>query len=98
MGCIALFLALFFPRVILVLIWLFGGGWLQDSFQTQLWPVLGFICMPLTTLAYAVGWHMGDGTIELPGTVLIVVAVLIDLGLLGGGTASSRRSGAARRA
>ena len=97
MGCIALFLALFFPRIILVLAWLLGGGWLQESFQTPLWPILGFIFMPLTTLAYALGWHMGDGSIQMPGTVLIVIAVLIDLGLVGGGTVTSRRSGSARR-
>ena len=97
MGCIAAFSALFFPRIILILVWLLGGGWLQSSFQTMIWPVLGFIFMPLTTLAYALAWHMGDESIQLPGTVIIIIAVLIDLGLLGGGTVSSRRSGSNRR-
>ena len=90
-------MALFFPRVILILVWLLGGGWLQESYQTFLWPLLGFIFMPLTTLAYAVAWHMGDGAIEGPGIVVLVVAVLIDLGLLGGGTRAHARSGSSTR-
>ena len=97
MGCIALFLALFFPRIILVLVWLLGKGWLQESYQSVLWPVLGFFLMPLTTLAYALAWHMGEGSIQGPGIVLLVIAVLVDLGLLGGGTRMQARSGSTGR-
>jgi hypothetical protein len=97
MGCIAVFAALFFPRIILVLVWLLGKGWLQESYQSVLWPVLGFFLMPLTTLAYALAWHMGEGSIQGPGIVLLVIAVLVDLGLLGGGTRMQARSGSTGR-
>ena len=97
MGCIAVFAALFFPRIILVLVWLLGKGWLQESYQSVLWPVLGFFLMPLTTLAYALAWHMGEGAIQGPGIVLLVIAVLVDLGLLGGGTRMQARSGSTGR-
>lgn len=97
MGCIAVFVALFFPRIILVLVWLLGKGWLQESYQSVLWPVLGFFLMPLTTLAYALAWHMGEGAIQGPGIVLLVIAVLVDLGLLGGGTRMQARSGSTGR-
>ena len=97
MPCLVGLSALFFPRVILFLVWLLGNGWLQESYQTVLWPVLGFFLMPLTTLAYAVAWHMGGGTIEGPGVVILIIAVLVDLGLLGGGTRIQARSGSSRR-
>ena len=85
MGCIAGLGALFFPRVILILVWLLGGGWLQESYQTVLWPVLGFFLMPLTTLAYAFAWHMGEGSIQGAGIVVVVIGVIVDLGLTGSG-------------
>ena len=66
MPCAVGCLALFFPRVILVLVWLFGDGWLQAAFSGMLMPILGFLFLPLTTLAYAWAWHAGDGNITLP--------------------------------
>ena len=98
MGCaLAAVGALFFPRIVLVLVWLFGGGWLQAGFQTMLWPVLGFIFLPLTTLTWSFAWHLGEGTVQGVGAVLVALAVLLDIGLMGGGTAGTRnRSRGAR--
>jgi hypothetical protein len=92
MPCLIGLSALFFPRVILVLVWLLGNGWLQASFQTTLVPLLGFLFLPLTTLAWALAWHMGDGNVSGVGLVVLLVAFLLDLGALGGGRAGSRRS------
>jgi hypothetical protein len=94
MPCLIGLSSLFFPRVILFLVWLLGNGWLQESFQTVLFPVLGFLFLPLTTLAYAWAWHSGGGDIQGAGVVVIVIAVLVDLGMLGGGSVGSRRSSA----
>lgn len=94
MPCLIGLSSLFFPRVILFLVWLLGNGWLQESFQTVLFPVLGFLFLPLTTLAYAWAWHSGGGDIRGAGVVVIVIAVLVDLGMLGGGSVSSRRTSA----
>ena len=52
MPCLAGCLALVLPRVTLVLVWLFTN-YLQEAYQTWLWPLLGFFLLPLTTLAYA---------------------------------------------
>jgi hypothetical protein len=85
MGC----LALFFPRIAIILIWLFSD-FLEKAYDTVLWPLLGFFFLPLTTLAYA--WAINfNGTVDGIYLVVVVVAVLIDLGLLGGGAASGRR-------
>lgn len=94
MPCLVGLSALFFPRIILFLVWLLGNGWLQESFQTVLFPVLGFLFLPLTTLAYAWAWHSGDGSIQGVGIVVIVIAVLVDIGMVGGGSAGTRRSSA----
>ena len=84
---------MFFPRIVIVLVWLFSD-WLEAAYTTWLWPVLGFFFLPLTTLAYAAAWHMQpSGSVSGLGVALIVVAVLIDIGMIGGGAhgAKSRK-------
>lgn len=85
MPCLIGCLALSFPRIALVLVWLFGNPYLQNAYQSWLWPVLGFFFMPLTTLAYGWAWHQGSGSVAGVGLVVVIVAALIDLGMLGGG-------------
>ncbi|MCC5831190.1 MAG: hypothetical protein JJU36_17255 [Phycisphaeraceae bacterium] len=82
MGCLVAILALLFPRIALILLFLFSD-YLVTAYQTTIWPVLGFIFMPLTTLAYAFGMNQ-QGTISGFYLVLVVVAVLVDLGIIGG--------------
>ena len=91
MPCLVVLLALFVPRVVLVLIWLFGGGYLARAFHTVLWPLAGFIFMPLTTLVYAFAMNSNQGHVSGIYTVLLVLAVLIDLGIIGGSGAGRRR-------
>ena len=93
MPCIIGCLALAMPRLALFLVWVFNSTYLDDAYQTFLWPLLGFFFMPLTTLAYAWAWHYGNGSVDGLGLVVVVVAVLIDLGLLGTGESSRRRYG-----
>jgi hypothetical protein len=90
MPCLIGCLALFMPRLAIILVWLFSN-YLGTAYQTVVWPVLGFFFMPLTTLAYAWAWHHGNGSVEGFGLVVVVIAVLLDLGLLGT-SESSRRS------
>jgi hypothetical protein len=90
MPCLIGCFALFMPRLALVLVWLFSK-YLGEAYQTVIWPLLGFIFMPLTTLAYAWAWHYGHGSVAGLGLVVVVIAVLIDLGLLGTSGASRRR-------
>lgn len=79
--CCPLLLILFFgPRTTLVYLWLVG--YLQGVFVTVLWPLLGFIFMPFTTLVYAVAMHQG-GITDFSLAMLVIAAVL-DLGVMGG--------------
>jgi hypothetical protein len=90
MPCLIGCLALFMPRVAILLVWLFSN-YLNEAYDTWIWPVLGFLFLPLTTLAYAWAWHYGNGSVSGVGLIVVILAVLFDLGLVGTG-ASSRRA------
>jgi hypothetical protein len=89
MPCLFLIVVLAFPRIALVLMWLFST-YLQRAFHGLLIPILGFIFLPLTTIVYA--WEVNSG-MPLAGLNLLwlAIAVIIDLGGLGGGGYRSRR-------
>jgi hypothetical protein len=85
-GC----LGLLFPRFALALVFLFSH-YLGRAYQTTIWPVLGFFFMPLTTLAYA--WAVNtNGTVTGIYLVVVVIAVLLDLGLTGKGAHEGKKS------
>jgi hypothetical protein len=89
MPCLLLILFLAFPRIALVLLFLFTN-YLQRAYHGLILPLLGFLFLPLTTLAYA--WMANTGR-PTTGTnlLILVVAVVIDLGGLGGGAYHRRR-------
>jgi hypothetical protein len=82
-------MALATPRFAIILVVIFSD-YIGRAYQTMLWPFVGFLFMPLTTLAYA--WAINSrGSVQGIHLVGVVVALLIDLGLIGG-SASRRRS------
>ena len=84
MPCFIGCLALATPRVALVLVFIFSN-FLGRAYETMVWPLLGFFFMPLTTLAYA--WAINStGSVSGMHLVVVVVAVLLDLGLVGAGS------------
>ncbi len=89
MGCLLVIIFLAFPRIALALLFLFSN-YLQRAYHGLIWPVLGFLFLPLTTLVYA--WmansHMSIAGINL---LILIVAVVVDLGGLGGGEHHRRR-------
>jgi hypothetical protein len=82
MPCLLLIIFLAFPRIALVLLFVFSN-YLQRAYHGLLLPFLGFLFLPLTTLAYA--WMTNTG-LPIAGVnlVILVIAVVIDLGGLGG--------------
>lgn len=86
MGCLGVLLALLTPRFVLVVVWLFSD-YLNRAFESGWWPVLGFVFLPTTTIAYAVArnsFTTRSGGLEVFGVVAIAIGVALDLGLLGG--------------
>jgi hypothetical protein len=90
MPCLLLILFLAFPRIALVLLFLFTN-YLQRAYHGLILPLLGFLFLPLTTLAYAWMANTGRPTTG-PNLLILVVAVVIDLGGLGGGAYHRRRN------
>jgi hypothetical protein len=82
MPCLLLVLFLAFPRIALVLLFLFSN-YLQRAYHGLLLPLVGFLFLPLTTLAYAWMANTGRPTTGV-NLIILVVAVVIDLGSLGG--------------
>jgi hypothetical protein len=90
MPCLVGCLALAMPRFAIVLVVVFSD-YIGRAYQTFLWPFIGFLFMPLTTLAYA--WAINSrGSVAGFHLVVLVLAVLIDLGLIGGSASRRRRS------
>ncbi len=83
MPCIIALIAAFFPRLVLIGLAIFSD-YLPRAFGGWLWPILGFFFLPFTTLAYAFGKN-SNGSIDGWYLVLMIVAVLMDLGIVGGG-------------
>lgn len=92
MPCLVGCIAVLFPRVALFLVWLFGHSYFERAFGGWLLPLLGFLFLPLTTLAFAFGMNsLGTpGEMGPLGWLLVIVALAGDLGLLRGGAHGAR--------
>ena len=78
-GCFVVALGAFFPRVALVLLWLFGETVERAFDNNWLIPLLGLLLLPYTTLSYVLlYWWLG----EVTGFTwfFIVLAFFLDLG------------------
>jgi hypothetical protein len=88
MPCFLLILGLVFPRLVLALLFFFTH-FLDRAYHGFLLPLLGFFFLPLTTLIYALIINSGY-QVEGLYLVAIVICVIADLGLIGGGAKSRR--------
>ena len=83
-GCIAMLA----PRFAIVLVVIFSD-FIGRAYDTLLCPLLGFLFMPTTTLAYA--WAINTrGNLQGVQLIVFVLAVLIDLGMVGGSASVGR--------
>ena len=83
MGCIFAVLALAVPRVLMLFVFLLTD-WFPRAFQTQVWPIMGFVFMPYTTLAYLAAMLNNDHTVSGGWLALLIVGVIVDVGHWGG--------------
>jgi hypothetical protein len=89
MPCLLAILAWFFPRIF-ILILAFTTDYLQRALGSWAWIVLGFLFLPLTTLAVAFSINHAGGVQGLY-IVLVILAVISDLGLSGDSARRARR-------
>ena len=89
MCCIVALAAFIGPRVAIV-IWLLLDPlrWAMAFGNTLLWPLLGFVFLPWTTLVFA--WLAPFGRIGDLGLLWLVLALIADLSAYGGGYRSRR--------
>jgi hypothetical protein len=84
MCCIVALAALIGPRIAIVAWWLFDPFRWAAAFQgAWLWPILGAVFLPWTTLVYV--FLAPAGAIGGLGLVFLVLALIVDLGSYGGG-------------
>jgi len=72
-------IALFFPRVIILILYLLTS-FFNGVYDTILIPLLGFLFMPVTLIAYTYT-AKEVGPSSTTGIIIIAIAVIIDLGL-----------------
>ncbi|MBK9983040.1 MAG: hypothetical protein IPP15_11560 [Saprospiraceae bacterium] len=89
MPCMLAAIALLFPRVLIAILWFFTS-WFNGVFDTILWPILGFLFMPVTMLWYSVVMKHYTGDWSVSNIIIMVIAVVIDMGSWGGGYKSRR--------
>jgi len=88
MPCLIVLIAFFFPRVVIAVLALLTN-YMATAYQTLIWPLLGFFFLPYTTLAYA--WAKNShGSVDGIYLIVVIIAVLVDLGVLGGGARARR--------
>ncbi len=83
MPCLLGCLALVAPRFTIVLLVIFSD-YIGTAFNSLLWPILGFFFFPTATLAYTWAIH-AQGGLEGIHLAIFVIAILIDVGLVGSG-------------
>src|SRR5512136_1061046 len=80
-GCLTLFLP-GFSRIMLLMYWIARPAQMNLAFNTFIFPCLGFLFLPFTTLMYV--WLVqGAGGIQGLDWLWLILAVLIDVASLG---------------
>ena len=87
MPCFAALLALIGPRVALIGVAIFSNV-LSRAFDSWFLPLIGFIILPWTTLAYAIMWDIGTHQVTGFEWFIVVLAFLADVASYAGGRAA----------
>lgn len=85
MPCLLVILALALPRMVMFFIWLLTD-WFGRAYGGVTIPLLGFLFLPYTTLAYMAA--MLNGGLHGGWIILLIVAVMADVS--GNGSAGNR--------
>ena len=87
--CLAVLLMLLGPRVFLVFVW-FLTNW-YSAFDSRLVALAGWIFLPYTSMAWMYIFFNNAGQIQGGYLVLLILAVLLDIGVFSGGHRAMRR-------
>lgn len=83
-GCFAIAVGAFFPRIAVLLLWIFTD-WVQRAFSGEwLVPLVGVILLPYTTLTYVLLFQFLNGVTGF-SWFLVALAFIVDIGAWVGG-------------
>ena len=88
MCCVLALLAFLGPRLVIFLLWLFTN-YLPRAFDAVLLPLLGFLFLPWTTIAWAIAQNEFGGVSGV-GLLIVALGFLADVGVIGGGARGRR--------
>jgi hypothetical protein len=88
MCCIVSIVVLLGPRLGIIVWWLFDMARWERTFNTFIWPLIGFIFLPWTTLAYVLVFPAGIIGLDW---LWLALGVFLDIGAYTGGFRSRRR-------
>ncbi len=88
MCCLALTAGFLGPRIALFIWWVFGNK-VDVAFDTWIWPLLGLVFLPWTTLAYVVAWGPIDA-VSGAGWLLVALGFAADIATYSARAAKSR--------
>jgi hypothetical protein len=77
------------PRIALFLVWIFGDR-VDRAFDSWIWPFLGLLFLPWTTLMYILVW--GPGGVNGGEWIVVALGVLLDLASYSARAARGRTS------
>ncbi len=77
------------PRAAILIWWLFNSRLWQATFTSFIWPLLGFIFLPWTTLMYVIVAPLGTGVVGFDW-VWLGIALVADIGMYAGGGYGNR--------
>ena len=83
-------MAAFAPRVALLLVWIFTPYVTRAFHNGFIWPFLGLLFLPLTTLMYSLVWVPGIGVTGVRW-VWVLIGVVLDIAWHSGSAYRSRR-------
>jgi len=89
MCCVITSLFLFGPRLAILIWWLVNPLRFTVAFSSVIWPILGILFLPWTTLAFLIVWSPVTGIFGLDW-VWLAFGFLADIATYGGGGYGNR--------
>ena len=89
MCCFITSLFLLGPRFAALIWWLINPFRFSAAFSSVIWPILGIIFLPWTTLMYLIVWSPATGIVGLDW-LWLGIAVVTDIGSYAGGGYGNR--------
>jgi hypothetical protein len=86
LGCFGLFV----PRVVTIFLWIFTD-YVSRAFSSFIWPLLGIIVLPFTTMFYVLVYSVADHGPTGLGWALVFLGLLLDLSSYSSGYRGRRR-------